>query len=62
MGTEHSTDADEAVDRQPQIRVVFATGYTANAAFRSDVARDILLKPFSFSRLADKVRQALDAT
>ncbi len=55
--------ADEAIARQPQMKVVFATGYGTKTVVhqaQSEAGPDILQKPFTFSRLAAKIRQVLD--
>jgi DNA-binding NtrC family response regulator len=54
--------ADEAIARQPQMKVVFATGYGTKTVHQaqSEAGPDILQKPFTFSRLAAKIRQVLD--
>jgi len=55
--------ADEILTRRPGMKVVFATGYAAKAADyekRAKVVDNILLKPFTFSALAGKVREILD--
>jgi len=55
--------ADEAVQRRPELKVLYTTGYTRNAIVHNgmldaDVA--FLPKPFTFEQLALKVRQVLD--
>ncbi len=55
--------ADEAVRRQPGLKVLFTTGYTRNAIVhhgRLDAGVQMIGKPFSFSDLAAKVRTLLD--
>ncbi|MEO6409925.1 MAG: ATP-binding protein [Burkholderiaceae bacterium] len=55
--------ADEAARRNPELRVLFTTGYTRNAIIhhgRLDAGTELLTKPYSFDELASKVRQLLD--
>ena len=55
--------ADEAVRRRPGLRVIFTTGYTANAVVHGGVLDQgvhFISKPFSLERLAAKVRSVLD--
>ncbi len=56
--------ADEARRRRPDLKVLFATGYTRNAIIhhgRLDADVELLTKPFSADGLARKVRAILDA-
>jgi two-component system NtrC family sensor kinase len=56
--------ADEARRRRPDLKVLFATGYTRNAIIhqgRLDADVDLLTKPFTPDDLARKVRQILDS-
>jgi len=56
--------ADEARRRRPDLKVLFATGYTRNAIIhqgRLDADVDLLTKPFTADDLAKKIRQILDA-
>ena len=56
--------ADEALRRRPDLRVLYATGYTRNAIIhqgRLDSDVELLTKPFTADILAQKVRQILDA-
>jgi two-component system NtrC family sensor kinase len=56
--------ADEARKRRPELKVLFATGYTRNAIIhqgRLDPDVDLLSKPFTPDVLARKIRQVLDA-
>jgi CheY-like chemotaxis protein len=56
--------ADEALRKQPQLKVLFTTGYTRNAIVhhgRLDPGIHLLTKPYSFQQLALKVRERLDA-
>jgi two-component system NtrC family sensor kinase len=55
--------ADEARRRRPDLKVLFATGYTRNAIIhqgRLDADVDLLTKPFTPDDLVKKVRQILD--
>jgi signal transduction histidine kinase/CheY-like chemotaxis protein len=55
--------ADEAMRRQPQLKVLFTTGYTRNAIVhhgRLDAGVEMIGKPFSFVELSAKVRAILD--
>ncbi len=56
--------ADEAVRRRPGLKVLFTTGYTANAVVHSgvlDTGVNFISKPFTLDQLAAKVRAVLDA-
>jgi signal transduction histidine kinase len=56
--------ADEAVQRQPGLKVLYTTGYTQNAIVhggRLDAGVALLPKPYSADQLARKIRAALDA-
>ena len=56
--------ADEASRRRPGIKTLFTTGYTRNAIVhngRLDPGVHLISKPFSFERLAAKVREVLDS-
>jgi len=56
--------ADEAARRRPDLRVIFTTGYTANAVVHGgtlDQGVNFLSKPFTLDQLAAKVRSVLDA-
>lgn len=56
--------ADEALRRRPDLKVLYATGYTRNAIIhqgRLDADVELLTKPFTADVLAQKVRQILDA-
>ena len=56
--------ADEARRRRPELKVLYATGYTRNAIIhqgRLDAEVELLTKPFTADALARKVRQILDA-
>ena len=55
--------ADEARRRRPDLKVLFATGYTRNAIIhqgRLDADVELLNKPFTADAMARKVRQILD--
>jgi len=55
--------ADEAVRRRPGLKVLFTTGYTANAVVHGgvlDPGVHLISKPFTLERLAAKVRAVLD--
>jgi PAS domain S-box-containing protein len=57
--------ADEARRRHPGLKVLFTTGYARNAIVhqgRLDPGVDLIGKPFTFSGLANKVRQMLAET
>ncbi len=56
--------ADEARRRRPDLKVLYATGYTRNAIIhqgRLDADVELLTKPFTYEALVRKVRQVLDA-
>jgi two-component system NtrC family sensor kinase len=55
--------AEEALQRRPELKVLYATGYTRNAIIhqgRLDAEVELLTKPFTAEALARKVRQILD--
>jgi signal transduction histidine kinase/CheY-like chemotaxis protein len=55
--------ADEAQRRRPGLKVLFTTGYTANAVVHGgvlDQGVQFISKPFSLDQLAAKVRAVLD--
>jgi signal transduction histidine kinase/CheY-like chemotaxis protein len=55
--------ADEAVRRRPGLKVIFTTGYTANAVVHGGVLDQgvhFISKPFALDRLAAIVRSVLD--
>jgi signal transduction histidine kinase len=55
--------ADEAVRRRPGLKVLFTTGYTANAVVHGgvlDAGVQFISKPFTLDQLAAKVRAVLD--
>jgi CheY-like chemotaxis protein len=56
--------ADQAIRRQPKLKVLFMTGYTRNAIVhhgRLDPGIHLISKPFSFHELAARIRARLDA-
>ncbi len=56
--------ADEAMRRRPGLKVLFTTGYTANAVVHGgvlDTGVNFISKPFTLDQLAAKVRAVLDA-
>jgi signal transduction histidine kinase len=55
--------ADEALRRRPGLKVLFTTGYTANAVVHGgvlDAGVNLISKPFTLDQLAAKVRAVLD--
>ena len=55
--------ADEALRRRPDLKVLFTTGYTANAVVHGgvlDPGVHMIGKPFTLDQLAAKVRAVLD--
>ena len=55
--------ADEALRRRPDLKVLYATGYTRNAIIhqgRLDADVELLNKPFTHDVLTRKVRQILE--
>jgi hypothetical protein len=57
--------ADHAIRQRPALRVLFTTGYTANAIVhqgRLDPDVELISKPFTYDSLAHKIRPLLDAT
>ncbi len=56
--------ADEARVRRPGLKILFTTGYTRNAIVhhgRLDPGVELITKPFTYTALAEKLRQVLDA-
>jgi DNA-binding NtrC family response regulator len=56
--------ADRLSGIRPQMKVLFVSGYTADALIHGDVHRSdfaFLSKPFSLNALARKIRTILDA-
>ncbi len=54
--------ADEVLKRRPGLRILFTSGYTRNAIVhggRLDVGVALLSKPFTYTALAEKVREVL---
>lgn len=55
--------ADQALDRRPDLKVLYSTGYTRNAIVHNgvvDAGTNFLQKPYSLNDLARKVRAVLD--
>jgi signal transduction histidine kinase len=55
--------ADEALRQTPALKVLFTTGYTANAIVhhgRLDPDVDLITKPFTYESLGRKIRAVLD--
>jgi CheY-like chemotaxis protein len=55
--------ADEALRKQPNLKVLYTTGYTANAVVHGgvlDAGVNLLGKPFTLEQLAAKLRTVLD--
>ncbi|MBZ9929988.1 response regulator, partial [Mesorhizobium sp. BR1-1-5] len=55
--------AEEALARQPELKVVFTTGFTRNAVVHNGMLdHDVhfLAKPFTIEQLAAKLRDVLD--
>jgi CheY-like chemotaxis protein len=56
--------ADEARRRRPALKVLFTTGYARNAIIhqgRLDPGVELLVKPFTYAALAQKIRLVLDS-
>src|SRR5580704_6120625 len=56
--------ADEALRRRPRLKVLFTTGYARNAIVhqgRLDPGVEVIFKPFTYSDLATKIRQAFES-
>jgi signal transduction histidine kinase len=56
--------ADEALQRRPDLKVIFTTGYTPNAVVHGgvlDPGVQFLPKPFTLEQLATRVRSLLDS-
>ena len=54
--------AQEALQRRPQLKILFTTGYTRNAVVHNgalDPGVELIMKPFSLEALAHKVDQLL---
>jgi two-component system cell cycle sensor histidine kinase/response regulator CckA len=59
------TLAERLTDEQPDLKVVFVSGYAENTVLKHgtiDVATRFLQKPFSLKTLARKVREVLEAS
>ena len=55
--------ADQALRRQPRLKVLYTTGYARNAIVhqgRLDPGVEVIFKPFTYSDLAIKIRHVLD--
>lgn len=55
--------ADQALRRQPRLKVLYTTGYARNAIVhqgRLDPGVEVVFKPFAYSDLAMKIRHVLD--
>ena len=55
--------AEQALRRQPQLKVLYTTGYARNAIVnqgRLDPAVEVVFKPFTYSDLAIKIRHVLE--
>ena len=54
--------ADEALRRRPDLKVLFATGYTRNAVVHNgvlDAGVNLITKPFTLEQVATRVRAVL---
>ena len=52
-----------ARERQPQLKVLYTTGYTRNAVVHNgvlDAATHLLVKPFTLEQLARKIREVIE--
>jgi PAS domain S-box-containing protein len=55
--------AEQALRRQPRLKVLYTTGYARNAIVhhgRLDPGVEVVFKPFTYSDLATKIRRVLD--
>ncbi len=56
--------ADQALSMRPELKVLFATGYSRNALVQGEVLEpgvEVIAKPFTLSELETRVRAVLDA-
>jgi CheY-like chemotaxis protein len=56
--------ADAVMEKWPEIRILYTTGYTRNAIVHNGVLDhgvSLLAKPFSLEQLAHKVREVLNS-
>jgi len=56
--------AEQAIRQKPNLKVLFTTGYTANAIVhhgRLDPDVELISKPFTYESLGRKIRMLLDA-
>ena len=63
-GMSGSELAEEARKAQPHLKVLYTSGYTRNAVVhngRLDHGVEMIVKPFTFEALAQKVRDAIDS-
>jgi two-component SAPR family response regulator len=54
---------DAARELRPELKVLFATGYTQNAIVHGGVLDrgvDLMVKPYPIDKLAKKIREILD--
>jgi signal transduction histidine kinase/CheY-like chemotaxis protein len=57
--------AEQAIRQKPTLKILFTTGYTANAIVhhgRLDPGVELISKPFTYETLGRKIRTLLDAT
>lgn len=55
--------AEEALKRQPGLKILFTTGYAPNSVVHNgtlDYGEDLIGKPYSIDQLASKIRDVLD--
>jgi two-component SAPR family response regulator len=56
--------AEQAIRQRPHLKILFTTGYTANAIVhhgRLDPDVELISKPFTYESLGRKIRTLLDA-